>query len=275
MVEAIESLFVPVIIHNNKQGYDAKILKQFNEPSWNNPVVRYLNKSGRDIIARKDGVWTTGQVATQMVAALKAAKKPVPEYLSLVVQENVSKTERATFAMHCYWEGEVNLGGIRGVIETSAGWIGSKEVVNVTYDPRVVTYDKLLTNAQKMDCASTVFAHSRQQLAMAKKAVGRNAVMLPPKSDYRPVRYTEQKYHLRRTALRYLPMTPIQLAKVNAAVVGRKNFRRYLSPRQLELTKKIQTALSKNPERLKQLAAPDDAKDLVAYTDQLQKSLTN
>ena len=50
VVEAIESAFVPLLIHNNKQGYDSQILKQFKEPSWNNPVIRYVDKiwQGRD-----------------------------------------------------------------------------------------------------------------------------------------------------------------------------------------------------------------------------------
>ena len=273
VVEAIETSFVPLLIHNNKNGYDEQILKQFKEPAWNNPVIRYLDASGRDVIERKDRAWTTGATAERMVAALKAAKKSVPEYLRLVAAENTKTVERGTFAMHCYWEGEVNLGGIPGVLETSAGWIGKREVVNVTYDPNIVSYDKLLATAQKMECASAVFAHDKTQLAKAKKAVGANALMLPDKKLRRPVRYTEQKYHLRRTALKYLPMTPIQLAKVNAAVFAGQDYRRLLSPRQLDLEKQIKDVLVKRPEELKDLAAPDDAKSLSAYTDKLAARL--
>lgn len=273
LVEAIETSFVPLLIHNNKKGYDEQILKQFGEPSWNNPVIRYLDANAKDVIARKDRQWTTGQTAAQMVRALKAAKKSVPEYLKLVAAENRNLVERATFAMHCYWEGEVNLGGIDGVLETSAGWIGKLEVVNVTYDPTIVPYDKLLATAQKMECASAVFAYNKGQLAKAKRAVGSKAVMLPPQDQQRPVRYTEQKYHLRRTALKYLPMTPIQLAKVNAAVFGQRDYRKFLSPRQLEMEKQIKAVVSKRPEQLKGLAAPDHENDLPAYIDKLSEKL--
>ena len=47
MVEAIEDAFVPVVVFNNKGGKDAQLLKRFNEPSWNNPVVRFLDGSGK------------------------------------------------------------------------------------------------------------------------------------------------------------------------------------------------------------------------------------
>ena len=70
MVEAIEDSFVPVLIYNNKTS-DAALLKKFNEPSWNNPIVRFLNNSGNDLIARKPGVWTVGPMAARMTAALK------------------------------------------------------------------------------------------------------------------------------------------------------------------------------------------------------------
>ncbi len=272
LVEAIETSFVPLLIHNNKSGYDAQILKQFNEPSWNNPVVRYLDSNGKDVIARRDGVWTTGGTAERMVMALKAARKKVPNYLVLAALENAQGAEYATFAMHCYWEGEVKLGGIAGVRETSAGWIGGKEVVNVAFNPKVVSYEKLLKTAQSMQCASTVFAHNSKQTATAKKLV-RDVVDLPSASRQRPVRYTEQKYHLRRTALKYLPLTPIQLAKVNSAVYARKDYRQYLSPRQIELDKQINAALRADSKKLQGLAAPDAAKDLPAYSKKLMARL--
>jgi peptide methionine sulfoxide reductase MsrA len=174
--------------------------------------------------------------------------------------------------MHCYWEGEVKLGGIAGVRETSAGWIGGKEVVNVAFNPKVVSYEKLLKTAQSMQCASTVFAHNARQKTTAKKLV-RDVVDLPSASRQRPVRYTEQKYHLRRTALKYLPLTPIQLAKVNSAVYARKDYRQYLSPRQIELDKKINKALRADPKKLQGLAAPDAARDLQAYSKKLMARL--
>ena len=81
VVEAIESEFVPMLVHNNKGGKDAEWLRRFKEPAWNFQVVRFLNSKGEDLIARKDRVWTTGPLAHRMVNALGAAGRPVPKYL--------------------------------------------------------------------------------------------------------------------------------------------------------------------------------------------------
>jgi hypothetical protein len=78
LVEAIETLFVPLAIHNQKGGADADALKRFGEPAWNNPVVRFLDARGADVIARADGVWSEGGLAARMVDALIAAHRDVP-----------------------------------------------------------------------------------------------------------------------------------------------------------------------------------------------------
>ena len=48
--KAIESLFVPLAIFNNKGGKDKKILDKYGEPSWNNPVVRIVDEQGVDVV---------------------------------------------------------------------------------------------------------------------------------------------------------------------------------------------------------------------------------
>jgi len=112
-----------------------------------------------------------------MTAALKAAKRPVPSYLSAIAIDN-SKLETATFAMHCYWTGEARLGSIDGVMSTSAGWAGGLEVVQLTYDPSIVEYSKLVETAQSFQCATKVFTHSDSQLKTAKALVGGDDVSI-------------------------------------------------------------------------------------------------
>lgn len=72
---------MPVAIVNNTGGEDRKILRQFGEPAWNYQVVRFLNSDGRDIIPRRDRVWTLPALAERMRAALTKAKQPIPEAL--------------------------------------------------------------------------------------------------------------------------------------------------------------------------------------------------
>ena len=98
MVEAIEDSFVPVVVYNNKSE-DAATLKAFNEPSWNNPVVRFLNKDGKDLIPRKGGVYSISGLAARMIATLKAAKREVPKFLETVSLSWQDQLRHATFAM--------------------------------------------------------------------------------------------------------------------------------------------------------------------------------
>ncbi len=87
MVRAIESEFVPLLIHNNQPGRDAKLLKRFKEPSWNYQVVRFLDAGGADIIPRKDRVWTTPALARRMVAALEKHGREVSDSLNALRRE--------------------------------------------------------------------------------------------------------------------------------------------------------------------------------------------
>ena len=145
VVSAAESEFVPLAVFNNVAGKDAEVLKAFNEPAWNNPVLRFLTPEGVDLIPRKDGDYSTAFVLTRMMAALETAKRPVPIYLKLVAAEYATtKTETAVFAMYCYWEGEAKLGALEGVIGTRIGELGGSEVVEVTFDPTAIGYKSLV-----------------------------------------------------------------------------------------------------------------------------------
>jgi hypothetical protein len=88
VVAAIESEFTPLLIHNNKPGTDAEVMKRFGEPAWNYQVVRFLDAAGADIIARKDRVWETGPLAERMIATLQKAKRAVPPWLALLASEH-------------------------------------------------------------------------------------------------------------------------------------------------------------------------------------------
>lgn len=99
-MEAAETLFVPVVVRNNVEGPERAVLERFDEPSWNNPVVRLIDADGADLVPRADGVWSTGGQLARMTGALRAAGQPVPEWLRLSAQETASReVETAVFAM--------------------------------------------------------------------------------------------------------------------------------------------------------------------------------
>jgi hypothetical protein len=82
IIRAIEEEFKPIVVYNHRRsGMDRDLLERYREPSWNYQVVRFLDAEGRDVIPRKDRVWTARGVAERMVEALMAVHRPVPDYL--------------------------------------------------------------------------------------------------------------------------------------------------------------------------------------------------
>ncbi len=272
LVEAIEEEFVPVCVHNNKKGKDAEILQRFGEPSWNNPVVRFLSANGKDLIPRKDGVWDTGALAQRMVKALEAAHRPVPRYLDLVaVETDASKQESATFVMHCFWVGESRLGSLDGVINTRAAWRGGREVVEVTYRPDRVSYEELLIHAQRMQCADGVFSHSEQQRRIAEQ----HSVPVRSAAD---AKLSDAKESDRRRAMRgrvwnLLPLTPAQATKVNAMLSQGKDPSKWLSPRQRRWKQEIEVALAEGRDLGRAMQRPESWEALAAYQATLRGHL--
>ena len=101
LVEAIEEQFVPVLVYNNQKGDDAKLLKHFDEPAWNNPVIRYLNASEKDHVPRKELVLSAPETASRMADSLRNANNEVPSWLKAVaVPTRKNQFAKATFAMY-------------------------------------------------------------------------------------------------------------------------------------------------------------------------------
>lgn len=233
LVEAIENEFIPVLIYNNRPGYDAEILKRYSEPAWNYQVIRFLDGKGKDLIPRKDQVWTVNGIANRMIDALEKAKRPVPGYLRTVAAESTSENSLRTagFAMDCFWTGEMKLGGIEGVVRTEAGWLEGREVTRVTYDPNVISFASLVKQAQRHECGNKVYASTDAEIATAKE-IGRVTVGRPG-SGFRPADSSDQKKQLQGTAFANLPLSPMQATKVNAfARTDPKKALTWLSPSQ-------------------------------------------
>lgn len=243
IVEAIEEAFIPVAILNNKGGKDAEVLKYYGEPAWNNPVVRIVDANRTNLVDRLGGDYSELGVVQAMVQALQATNKSVPTYLSLLEQEllaNKTGLETAHFAMYCFWSGEKEIGQIDGVVTTQPGFMGGREVVQIQYDPAIVTYDALLEKSQSTGNASHVYIHNNQQKKSAEKIVGKEAI-----SKEKTFRLDKDpKYYLSRTIYQYIPMTPLQAVKVNSALGANRSPDKYLSPKQLELVKRVKTQKS-------------------------------
>ena len=147
-------------------------------------------------------------------------------------------------------------------------------MVHVTYDPAVIDYQRLLASARRMRCTSAVYTYDDDQLKIAKQAGISNVIQWKPSLQTRQVRKSEQKYHLRNTALAYLPLNELQAVKLNVLASSRFNggqskAAKLLSPRQLQLMGRISSAISENQSSLSGLGFPVEQQDLVAYNEAL------
>jgi len=223
LVEAIEDLFIPLVIHNNKGGKDREILNQFKEPSWNNPVVRIVDANGTGLVPRVAGNYSTKGLYNAMHTALTKTYTEIPEYMILLGKElsAVHSTKEKYYSMYCFWTGEKQLGATEGVLNTEAGFMKGREVVKVTYNDRKVSVKELDSYAKR-----------------------NNFTPITQDNSYRPAS-NDEDYYLRHTTYKYLPLSNLQKTKINSALGKRKNATIYLSPRQQKWLQEIKSNKSK------------------------------
>ncbi len=244
IVEAIETCFVPLAIHNNKGGKDKKILASFGEPRWNNPVVRIIDPARNPLTPRINGKYDRSSLVNGMVSALKKAKRPVPDYLQLLKEHLAAgpqSTQQATFGMYCFWSGEAKLGSIPGVVDSEPGFMGNSEVVSVKYNPEIISYEDLVATAKEQKAFDRIFTYTKEQEKVAESLVGSSTVKKASqfRADGQP------KYYLLHSPYRLLPMLPNQASRVNTAVGLGGDPTIFLSPKQLEVLAFIKANPSK------------------------------
>jgi hypothetical protein len=208
LAPAIEQCFVPIAQRNNAGGTEGEVRERLLEPAWNNPVVRFLDADGKDLLPRRDGVWDAHGIAARMIDALGAAKRPVPGYLRVALAESDPATATAVFAMHCFWAGEAALGALDGVVRTRAAFAGGEEVVEVTFLPAVLPRGKLTELAQAQSC----------------RAVSGEAKQAPA---------SDQQHALGGTPYARLALTPMQRTKLHAALTLGTDAKQWLTPAQV------------------------------------------
>lgn len=155
-----------------------------------------------------------------------------------------NKTELATFGMGCFWHSEETFRPLKGVISTTVGYMGGTkdnptyeevcshttghaEVVQVEYDPAMISYEELLKvfwnshdptqfDRQGPDIGenyrSVIFYHSEGQKAAAERskqeliAKGMNVVTaIEPAAKF----WVAEDYHQKYLAKRGLSTCPI------------------------------------------------------------------
>ncbi len=241
VVEILENDFIPVAIYNNAGGYDKKILNQFNEPSWNYQVMRFLDADLKDIIPRKDKVWDVRGTLSRMAKALEVRKKSSEGSAKKSGPASQTVANKvAVFAMYCFWTGEAKLGSLDGVSETEAGFYDGREVVVVKYNDQEIDLLTLVAEAEKFDCASAVYLPDADDRKLVKdKTRLRTVRNFDFSSGYRRAPESDQKRQLSRakSMLRKLDLTPAQWTKLNSRGVSGASVKEILTPSQYSALK--------------------------------------
>lgn len=234
IVEAIEDNFIPLAIYNNKGGTDASVLQYFNEPSWNNPVVRMISADKKNIQPRLNGKYKPSELVDYLMGGLRLQGLKVPAYMHLLydaLKAEEGGLEKTTLSMYCFWTGEKILGNLDGVIKTEAGFMDHREVVNVYYDPKKISLSDIVFEGKKNNCADAAYITKRDDKQALRKLISDNQIR-----DVETFRMDKQpKYYLSHTLLASIPMMPIQAVKINAAIGAQKDPLSMLSPRQLKI----------------------------------------
>ena len=237
IVDAIEHEFIPLAIYNNRKGKDLEVLKRFGEPAWNNPVVRIINRDQRALTSRL-ARYNALELVDGMIAALENYKADIPAYLYFLQMDLTAQQkemEEATFGMYCFWSGESKLGSIEGVVASRPGFMNGGEVVQLQFDPTVISYEELTRQAKSIGAFDRIMVKDKTQEKIAKQFVSNTSIQ--PSGKFRSDK--EPQYYLSKSIYRYLPMLPVQATKVNSAIANGHSPELLLSPTQNRFLKDI------------------------------------
>jgi peptide methionine sulfoxide reductase MsrA len=244
LVETMEAYCITVLVPKRATNLaERALLKKYGICGLKKTsVVRIVDYRGRDL-AGKINRCDEWNLARAMGKALVAHGLKVPTYLKLLVQELDPSAERvAVFGMSSFWEGELAFAKCKHVISTRAGWMGSKQSVEVTYNPKLCSYSKLVQHAIKENAADVIYCVNGRQMRIANSEVRRaskDSIMVGRIHPLETIRVldADSKHYLSETALLYVPLLRVQAIKANLLISQNDAARckAFLSPRQRSL----------------------------------------
>lgn len=196
--------------------------------------MRFLDSHGKDVIARKDGVWSGAELAARMSAALGAAKQTVPLWWKLAeLDARATELPHAVFAMHCFWVGQARLGDLAGVADARPAFLEGLEVVDVCYDPAQISLTGLIEAADRGGVADRLWVGTDVELAVARKVIGDRATKLAAAARLAPE--SDDLRSLKASPWAQADLVRAQAVRFNAALAAHADAKPLvLSTRQLE-----------------------------------------
>jgi hypothetical protein len=266
LVEAAQSLFVTLCLHQAPRKAGAAPAAAFGMAS----SLDVLDSTGAKLVPTLVSAPSTSSssstsstcptvinrrnVARAMVRALESHRpsRPIPRYLALLLEEeDAGRGEIAVLGTDDPVRGEVEFAGLAGVIATRTGTVDRQKVVEVTYDSHRLSFGCVTRFALKRKVGGVVYHRTNDERMAAQVEIGRLgevAETVPFAGTIQPD--FDPKPALRRTPLRFVPLTGIQATRANRLVhQGRFDEAVHLlSPRQgLILMKTMHKSAQKNP----------------------------
>jgi len=230
IADAIEQAFVPVVVYNNKRGKHRRVLKSFNEPTWNNPAVRIIQPDRSMIVPRLYGNYSKQATVRTIVEALNKTNREIPAYLQLLHRQfKPTATNTAIFTMYCYWTGEARIGQLPSVVATKPGYIDGHEGVEVVFNSAGTKLQELAQKVKRLEAASAIYVTNKSQLKQVEPIFEEAKRTSPRAFRYNP---DADNYHLQGSPYQALTLTELQTTRINSAVGLGKKAQRYLSPSQ-------------------------------------------
>jgi len=158
-----------------------------------------------------------------------------------------------------------------GVRSTRVGWLDGREVVDVRFDPALLSGTDVLRAARESGCADRVWVAGREELERARDLLGERAQ--PLRDEPSRAQASDEKYYLGNSPLRFLPLTPLQVTRLNSVLGRGGDSGSVLSPRQFLLSERIQARLERDPQAFAALEPAVAVAELARYGQDLERIL--
>ena len=263
LIEAADSLFITVSVDvGGTTQHDVRLLSRYHESRNHETAIHIVNSKGQDLVLKLEGSrCSIGNVAKAMRGVLERKALKVPTYLKLLEAEFIARDEAHTkiaqreanviaFRTKQIEKIETLIAELNGVVAIECGTIGRGVVVKVTYNPAIVDCKSIVVQALSMGGIETVYWSDPRQVKALESEL--KLLDVPPQLDElgpKSVgRSKDSKHYLRKTLLRFLPLTSLQALQANLAISRNQNelIDDLLSPRQLAILEAVET---KRPRR--------------------------